>query len=234
VIGGIFPDENWQEQKVFDIGCRTGEMVAALVKCGADARGLDICCQSIERARTRFPRLATRFSSGNLLHLKNFKNIKTDKILCFGTFSYLTEKEQFEALLNFSKILNDNGEVIVSLSKNPGRLQRSIITVYQHFLIWKIVDVFAQAIVRFWRRMGRIKPMERDGLAYFYYAYVCGLRHLYPGIPSFFDAFPLINPPQCTFIGDKFSKTYKIKASQLKKIIDSYGGEFADTGGKKN
>ena len=105
---------------VLDFGCGQGATVNFFNQCGFDAYGVDISKIDIEKAKTRYPHIAHKFTlckpdSFNAPMTKYTENKKISLISCIRSIYYF-DKEDFNTLLvNFKKSLKTKGLLYVSL-----------------------------------------------------------------------------------------------------------------------
>lgn len=101
--------------KIIDIGCGTGIHASLISNKGFDIDGLDLNKEMLEVAKTRL---------NSDLYLQNILNININKkydviISMFAVLNHLKDTNELEkGLLNFKKILQDDGKIIIDLH-NP-------------------------------------------------------------------------------------------------------------------
>lgn len=101
-------------RSVVDLGCGTGEHVAALCKIGFDARGIDRARAMISVGQKRFPQIAGRLSVQNW---QNYNGPRCDAALClFGSFGYhLSQRSVRRGFVALRRSLKPGGVAIVEV-----------------------------------------------------------------------------------------------------------------------
>lgn len=101
--------------KVLDVGCGPGKMVDFCISKNFDFYGVDISEGMIRECQQKFDHIdSTHFSVGMMEKL-DFPDHSFDVVLCMGALEYLEESEVLIATSEMSRVLKQNGLLIVSL-----------------------------------------------------------------------------------------------------------------------
>lgn len=88
--------------RILDVGCGRGELVHEMLKCAANAYGLDISASAVELCRKMSP---TRFVEGSVLSLP-FRDNEFDTIVSTFCLEYLLEDDIGPALTELYRVTN--------------------------------------------------------------------------------------------------------------------------------
>lgn len=86
--------------RILDVGCGRGELVREMLKCAANAYGLDISASAIELCRKTSP---TRFVEGSVLSLP-FRDDEFDTVVSLSCLEHLMEGDVLPALAELHRV----------------------------------------------------------------------------------------------------------------------------------
>lgn len=108
--------DSLQGDRVLDAGCGAGRDTEYFHNNDLDAVGIDISGEMIERARQNRPGTYTQM---NLLNL-SFNDNSFDGVWCPATIFFLEPIDMMQALLEFRRILTDNGVLRIGFKIGDG------------------------------------------------------------------------------------------------------------------
>ena len=103
--------------RVLDIGAGSGRDLAALLKSGYDAWGVEPCTELRKVAEANHPELQGRIEPGQLPELGSPFGGAFDGVLCSAVLMHLSEAGLFDAGLAIRAILKPNGRLLISLPR---------------------------------------------------------------------------------------------------------------------
>lgn len=101
--------------RVLDIGAGSGRDLAALIRSGFDAYGVEPIAQLRAQACQHHPELADRLAAGQLPTLEAPFGGGFDGILCSAVLMHVPESELFDTALALRQLLRPHGRLLISL-----------------------------------------------------------------------------------------------------------------------
>lgn len=123
-----------ETDRILDIGCNDGRHTSFLRKKGYKVFGVDVSKGALKRRKDSFFSFGEHIEKDNLRNSflcadarhPPFKGNTFDKILILETLHHIPDKEMF--LRSLSKIMKDNGRIIIS-EPNPQNLLRKFVSI---------------------------------------------------------------------------------------------------------
>jgi len=101
--------------RVLDIGAGSGRDLAALIRSGFDAYGVEPVAELRAQACQHHPELTERLAEGQLPELDNAFGVGFDGILCSAVLMHVPESELFDTALALRLLLRPHGRMLISL-----------------------------------------------------------------------------------------------------------------------
>lgn len=112
--------------RILDIGCGAGRDLGGLIALGYDAWGVEPVLEMRLEAIRRYPKLAGRIvPHGIPLPRQVFRSTKFDGVLCAAVLMHLSVTELQEAVHDISRLLKDDGRLIISLPAERSSTNRN-------------------------------------------------------------------------------------------------------------
>ena len=101
--------------RVLDIGCGSGRDLAALLKAGHDAFGLEPILEMRQEAVKAHPEVADRVRDSALPQLATEAAESFDGVLCSAVLMHIPPQQLFDAAFNIRRLLRQHGRLLVSI-----------------------------------------------------------------------------------------------------------------------
>lgn len=197
--------------RVLDIGCRTGESVAALVEEGADAWGLDIGPACIAGARQRYPQLADRFSCVDMRDLDASPHGDFDLVTCVGALPYLHPDEWLPVVRAMVRRCQKEGEVVVVFQRPRSKLAGVAVRALSRLPEPAFYHLAAPVLAAAMFPVSRWLLHRPAAWADLHYGVAVSLYGLSFGFPDALRAYEIAFPP-CRFLSPATSAVFAIPA----------------------
>jgi len=101
-------------ERILDVGCGNGRLLAALAGKKISYTGLDQSEKLLAFARENYPQ--GKFEPGNLLELSQFKEINFDRVFCLAVLHHLPGSDlRLAALKQLKNKIKDDGRIIITV-----------------------------------------------------------------------------------------------------------------------
>jgi 2-polyprenyl-3-methyl-5-hydroxy-6-metoxy-1,4-benzoquinol methylase len=194
-------------QKMLDLGCGRGELVAHLTSKGFDIEGIDYAKDAVQFAQKHFP--DGRYREADIIKTPLPEN-SYDRIFFLGTIEHMTDIEIKHTLGAISKSLKEGGLLIISTCTNGLYFK----TVSYQFRKW-----VTQSLNNMGLKLKEPSPprSEEDELMHINEQHYFSLRKLLKKAPFKFKIVARPNPKlaTCELYGESLPPGFPIRAAKV-------------------
>ena len=212
-ISSVFTEKELKGKTILDAGCRLGEYSKELAKKAKSVTGIDISQESIKFAKKSSNEDNLRFEYGDITNIKQFKNNSFDIVFCIGSMPYLKKEQIKQALVEFERITNNNGIIILTFQKEKGAIG-NIARFTANILPLKLWLFIAKTFSPILAPLASLLLKRKISKEYLIYGIFLSLRGVNFGISKEFqDKYSKfrIKTPECLNYSEETTATFKIK-----------------------